>query len=142
MDLIDHGEQHEQEKQVMWTSSLANSERHLVNVARAFIANPDVLCIHKPLIHHNPQRAELIMTLMRDFVDERGLFLSSEEFAGRRPRTCIMSVNATNLGVLECCDAVYWVKQKGLIERADQEMWAHCQTEMPKADSQEDKPAS
>merc|ERR1711972_842290 len=76
--------------ELTWSSALSSSEKALLCIARALIANPEVLCIHKPTLHVNAQTASTIVNLLREFVDERGI-AQKGQIDRRRPRTCILT---------------------------------------------------
>mmetsp|Transcript_81734 Transcript_81734/g.212604 ORF Transcript_81734/g.212604 Transcript_81734/m.212604 type:complete len:952 (-) Transcript_81734:218-3073(-) len=71
--------------------SLSASEKRMVVVARALIANPEILCIHDPTLGVNAGAAEVIMRQLREMVLNRGIALHEGAWASRRPRTCIFS---------------------------------------------------
>eukprot|EP00930_Biecheleria_cincta_P082408 TRINITY_DN72142_c0_g1_i1.p1 TRINITY_DN72142_c0_g1~~TRINITY_DN72142_c0_g1_i1.p1 ORF type:complete len:990 (+),score=145.86 TRINITY_DN72142_c0_g1_i1:90-3059(+) len=75
---------------------LPHTEKVLLNFARAFIMNPEVLIIHKPLDHFDNLHARRVVELLKEFVDCRGLEKPPEELNLRRPRTCIFSVSSTD----------------------------------------------
>lgn len=90
-----------------WAESLSSSEKHLLTIARALITNPEILCIHKPTLNVNTKNAECVVTLLREFVDRRGLEQDEAELHLRRPRTCILT--STGARNLEHADMVYKV---------------------------------
>jgi len=101
LNLLDPHSKHE----VSWELSLSGTEKHLLAIARALIANPQILCIHKPTLHVGPSAAEKVIELLREFVDKRGIEQSQKEFAYRRPRTCI--ITSTRADSLSIVDTVY-----------------------------------
>jgi len=72
---------------------LSRSERALLNLARAFIYNPEVLVIHNPTLQLDRQQRTNVLQALRDHVDERGLELPPESRHMRRPRTVLFSTN-------------------------------------------------
>jgi hypothetical protein len=72
--------------------------------------NPEVLVIHKPLSHFNDLTSGRLLSLMREFVDHRGIEQPVNERASRRFRTCIFSA-ATTKG-LDLVDMVLHVSNK------------------------------
>eukprot|EP00429_Kryptoperidinium_foliaceum_P106013 CAMPEP_0176257514 /NCGR_PEP_ID=MMETSP0121_2-20121125/38088_1 /TAXON_ID=160619 /ORGANISM="Kryptoperidinium foliaceum, Strain CCMP 1326" /LENGTH=416 /DNA_ID=CAMNT_0017597359 /DNA_START=26 /DNA_END=1273 /DNA_ORIENTATION=- len=107
--------QEEGSPSVSWGETLSGSEKHMLVIARALIANPEVLCIHKPTLHVNDRAGEKIVGLLRDFVDQRGICLPKEEKHLRRPRTCVMT--STRLYSLSKADEIF--KVAALIGDAD-----------------------
>ena len=54
-------------------ATLPRSDRALLSLARALIANPEVLVIHTPGIFFGAVRRDLVMRVLREYVDERGV---------------------------------------------------------------------
>jgi len=95
-----------------WSSALSSSEKHLLCIARALVANPEVLCIHKPTLHVNAASSESIIKLLREYVDNRGVVQEGRiEF--RRPRTCILT--STRARSMSSADAVFKVDDRAII---------------------------
>jgi len=74
-----------------WADVVSSSERHMLSFARAIIANPEVLCIHKPTLHIGDHASLAVVDMLREFVDQRGVALDPETRHLRRPRTCIIT---------------------------------------------------
>jgi len=74
-----------------WEGIFCNSHRVLLNIARALIANPELLCIHKPALQLSKELSEVVHTCFREFVDKRGIEQDPASFERRRPRTCIVT---------------------------------------------------
>jgi len=91
--------------EISWTESLSSAEQHLIVIARALIANPEVLCIHKPVLHVGAASAPTVIELLREFVDKRGVEQDENEYRVRRPRTCI--ITSTRAASLPMVDSVY-----------------------------------
>eukprot|EP00931_Biecheleriopsis_adriatica_P008248 TRINITY_DN109461_c0_g1_i1.p1 TRINITY_DN109461_c0_g1~~TRINITY_DN109461_c0_g1_i1.p1 ORF type:complete len:187 (-),score=19.40 TRINITY_DN109461_c0_g1_i1:67-627(-) len=94
-----------------WMKKLSSAKSRLVSLARALIANPDVLCIDKPTAYLNEKGARTALETIREHVKSRGLE-SEEPWHFRRPRTCVYT-SATVLG-LEYADAVEHVSRAGV----------------------------
>jgi len=77
-------------------SLLSHTDMCILHLARAFVMNPDVLVLHKPLANFDDTRARLVLDLMHEFVHQRGLEKPPKERALRRPRTCIFSALAVH----------------------------------------------
>jgi len=93
--------------------SLSTSEKRCIVMARTFIANPDILCIHDPTLHLNASHAESIMALLRDMVDQRGLAVKDVPLLNRRPRTCVFT--STRALCIRYAQATYMVdRSKGV----------------------------
>lgn len=74
-----------------WSGCLAESHQVLLSFARAFIANPEVLVLQKPFVYLNKTSTNTVISLLRHFVDDRGVGQDPKKFWTRRPRTCFMS---------------------------------------------------
>jgi len=72
-------------------AALSCTDRKLLHLARALIYNPEVLVVHLPTTYFTADFRPLIMDVLREFVDERGLELDPVTKLRRRPRTCIFS---------------------------------------------------
>lgn len=105
--MLDTIREEESSPTVVWSEALSGSEKHMLVIARALIANPEVMCIHKPTLHVNDPMAEKIVGMLRDFVDQRGICLPKEEKHLRRPRTCIMT--STRMTSLQRADQIFKV---------------------------------
>jgi ABC-type ATPase involved in cell division len=71
-----------------WLRSLPNGDKAVIHLARAFIANPEVLVLSRPRQLFSQRSASEIVGTMRDHIIERGLE-SPESRDTRRPRTII-----------------------------------------------------
>jgi len=96
-----------------WSSALSSSEQSLLCIARALIANPEVLCIHKPTLHVNEKTAKVIINLLREFVDNRGI-AQDGVLKFRRPRTCFFT--STRALSLSSADAVFRVSPQCIVK--------------------------
>lgn len=74
-----------------WMDKLSRSEQKRFQLARAFVYDPDVLVIHKPVDELDGDLKNTILGLLREFVDKRGLELPAETLHKRRPHTVIFS---------------------------------------------------
>lgn len=92
-----------------WKSILSLSELCLLNLARAFIANPNVLLIHKPTMVFNHQKSVMIMEMIRSFVNDRGIEVDPNRHHQRKPRTCI--ITGHHRAAAEMSDVVYFIRQ-------------------------------
>lgn len=81
----------EKEDHFSWDVILSQTQRAQVNLARAFIDNPDFLVIHKPALLFDDETSDVVLQQLKKFVKNRGLEEPPETFALRRPRTCIFS---------------------------------------------------
>lgn len=92
---------------VQWNDVLSLTQRVLLNLARALIANPEVLCIHRPTraFERDMPQFDNTLKMLRCFVDEKGVEQNPKTFTFRRPRTCIITAGARAAGT-DSFDAV------------------------------------
>lgn len=76
-----------------WSQKLSQTQRQLLSLARAFITNPEFLCLQKPVQMLDEYTADKVLLLLREFVDEKGLEQHGVPKHMMRPRTCIMTSN-------------------------------------------------
>merc|ERR1719424_208252 len=98
-----------------WGDILSQTQRTLVSLARAFIANPELLVIHKPTVVFDESTAANTFKCMRKFVREKGLCMEASGRPMRRPRTCIITT-ARQKGVA-AADHVFRVTPVGVFEQ-------------------------
>jgi ABC-type multidrug transport system fused ATPase/permease subunit len=112
--LLELAKQEDKGPILVWGDILARSEQCLIGIARALLANPELLCIHKPLMAQQEEVAAKVMNQLRDFVDQKGVLLDPEMRHVRRPRTCIMT--AAKAKTAEDADTVFKVTHEGVIQ--------------------------
>eukprot|EP00930_Biecheleria_cincta_P056713 TRINITY_DN42788_c0_g1_i1.p1 TRINITY_DN42788_c0_g1~~TRINITY_DN42788_c0_g1_i1.p1 ORF type:complete len:891 (+),score=99.72 TRINITY_DN42788_c0_g1_i1:203-2674(+) len=93
-----------------WLKKLSTAQASLVCLARALIANPEVVCLDKPTAPLNEVDSHRFLDILQDFVRERGLEHERNDSAIRRPRTVIFT-SARLLGV-QYADVCYYVNRK------------------------------
>jgi len=69
-----------------WEQIMTLSQRIKLHLARALIANPEVLIIKRTLQGFNDEVAELMLDILRKHVSERGVCLPEAGRSSRRPR--------------------------------------------------------
>eukprot|EP00747_Dinoflagellata_sp_TGD_P139204 gnl/TRDRNA2_/TRDRNA2_175872_c0_seq1.p2 gnl/TRDRNA2_/TRDRNA2_175872_c0~~gnl/TRDRNA2_/TRDRNA2_175872_c0_seq1.p2 ORF type:complete len:198 (+),score=28.56 gnl/TRDRNA2_/TRDRNA2_175872_c0_seq1:513-1106(+) len=89
----------------LWETILSQTQLALCMLARALIANPEVLCVHKPTMCFAEKGTVKIMRLLREFVDKKGVDMNPNALHYRRPRTCFMT-SSKMLGI-QLADKVY-----------------------------------
>lgn len=72
---------------ISWTSRLSHREKRMISLARAFICNPEILVLQKPLDDCDLDDVETILKILREYVDDRGILKA----AFGRPRTVFFS---------------------------------------------------
>mmetsp|Transcript_15777 Transcript_15777/g.37091 ORF Transcript_15777/g.37091 Transcript_15777/m.37091 type:complete len:812 (-) Transcript_15777:107-2542(-) len=71
-----------------WVQSLTDSEKSKLHVARALIANYEILVMDCPLASFGPEASKVVMGAVDEHVKNRGLGQPKETLFSRRPRTC------------------------------------------------------
>jgi len=105
-----------------WGDILSQTQRTLVSLARAFVANPEILVIHKPTVVLDDESTENTFRCLREFVQEKGLCMDPKTAPSRRPRTCIITT-ARPKGVA-AADHVFKVTPTGVCEKNKDEISA------------------
>ncbi|CAL1146682.1 unnamed protein product [Cladocopium goreaui] len=67
-----------------WRNSLSFQEKAKLHMARALIMNPEILILEKPLMNLDEAESERVMTVLREYVSNRGVAMSSESRDMRR----------------------------------------------------------
>jgi len=96
-----------------WLQLLSSTDASLLHTARALVANPEILCIHKPTLYLNAGLGDNMYRVLKLFVEERGLGQSKDphDFHRRRPRTCILTTRKASGVSAEMADSVYDVSK-------------------------------
>jgi hypothetical protein len=107
----------EKKKQMaFWFEKLNYSEKAKIHLARAFIMNPEVIVMHRPLYHFDDVVGRCMLGLVRQHHRNRGLCMPTATMSRRRPRTVFMTTEAE---WQEGAADVTWhldVKEKSLVE--------------------------
>lgn len=74
-----------------WFDKLNYTEKVKLHLARAFIMNPELMVIHRPLYHFNDTEAQKIMRIVKMHHNNRGMCMPTTTMHRRRPRTVFMS---------------------------------------------------
>jgi len=77
--------------EMSWEQTLTQSEKVKLHIARALVANPEVMIIERTLQGLNFEHATSLLSVLRRHVNGKGLCLPSQDHASRRPRTVIFS---------------------------------------------------
>jgi len=100
-----------------WMHVLSGTESALLHMARAFIANPEVLCLHKPVLQLSFKMADNIYKVLQEYVLNRGLELDPAKFHARRPRTCVVTARRIEGAAAAAVDAVFHVSEETGLKR-------------------------
>jgi len=100
-------------KDESWTIRLSHNERKMINLARALLFNPEILVLQKPLDDCDTDDVEIILSVLREFVDNRGI-AEDVPFRARRPRTVFFSggINAHSTFPIEMADVVWHLEHE------------------------------
>jgi len=104
---------------VSWQVPLSNSDRVLIHLARAFIYNAEVMVMNRPTIRLPESTSKLVIGLITDFVQNKGVELSASDLWRRRPRTAFVSF--VRLQGVQAADVVWKVEDKDVkvVDKAD-----------------------
>mmetsp|Transcript_136860 Transcript_136860/g.292335 ORF Transcript_136860/g.292335 Transcript_136860/m.292335 type:complete len:535 (-) Transcript_136860:110-1714(-) len=98
------------EEEIPWRLLLTDTERTKMNLARAFIMNPEVLVLHKPLHHFDEQTGRDVLQVIKQHVKNRGLCVPEEECVFRRLRTCFFNPLLTEHA--ELADTIWMIDEE------------------------------
>jgi ABC-type multidrug transport system fused ATPase/permease subunit len=102
-----------------WGDVLNATERVLLNLARAFIANPEIVVVHKPTALLDDLTAAGTLNCMREFVSQKGLLMDPKTVDLRRPRTCIMTT--ARVEGMHAAHRIFRIKRNGVEEVSHEE---------------------
>jgi len=105
---------YDDEQELQWGEVLSNATRHLLSLARAFVANPEVLCVHKPTMPFDEVNSRKVFQVLLDFVRNKGLEQDPKNMHLRRPRTCLIT-SSKILGI-KAADKIFYVAKSGIKE--------------------------
>lgn len=106
----------------VWGEVLSQTQSALLSLCRAFIANPEVLVIHKPTVVLDDLHTDNTFKCLREYVSLKGLCMDPKTVNFRRPRTAIITT-ARPKGVA-LADKVFNVTPDGVIEKDGQHISA------------------
>jgi len=70
-----------------WINILTYTQKVKLHMARAFLANPEVIVLDRPLMHFGPDYVPVLLDLFRDHVHNKGIGMPEASRISRRPRT-------------------------------------------------------
>jgi len=74
-----------------WSQVFSQTTKGIINLARAFIANPEFMCIHKPTQTFDESLSHEVMKCLVEFKVKKGLLTDQSSWCLRRCRTCIFT---------------------------------------------------
>jgi len=101
---------------VHWHHNLSQTQRYLLCIGRALVANPEILVIHKPTGLLNEDATVATLKLLREFVDKRGIEQEEGRMHMRRPRTCIFTTSTGDRREVDIADDIFRVTSRRGVE--------------------------
>jgi len=120
-----------------WVRRFSSTDHARLNLARAFVHNPECLVMHMPVITFSDEEAKEMMGKIRSHVRERGLALPERDRKYRRPRTVFVSASA--MGRCGNADIIYHFNRGVLEEKVLNEPDVENSTEQPGSSNVEHK---
>lgn len=99
-----------------WDQVLSHTQQAKLGLARALVANPDVLLLHKPSMPYDDRTSHMVLEVIKSHVKNRGVGYSSKASL-RSPRTCIFT-SSKRYG-LQLADRIYLIGPTGLIQEVE-----------------------
>mmetsp|Transcript_27497 Transcript_27497/g.64086 ORF Transcript_27497/g.64086 Transcript_27497/m.64086 type:complete len:895 (+) Transcript_27497:67-2751(+) len=89
-----------------WDQVLSHTQQAKLGLARALVANPDVLVLHKPGMPYDDRTSQMVLEVIKSHIANRGLGFPSDP-SSRSPRTCIFT-SSKRYG-LQIADRIYLI---------------------------------
>merc|ERR1712118_571638 len=102
-----------------WGEILNSTQKHLLNLSRAFVANPEILVVHHPFSMFDEPTSSNTIKCLRCFVREKGLEMDKKTVIFRRPRTCVLST--AHSASMKFADLVLRINHDGVEELKNEE---------------------
>jgi ABC-type multidrug transport system fused ATPase/permease subunit len=77
-----------------WFENLNYSEKVKIHFARAFIMNPEILVMHRPLYHFSDELGHKVLGMIKEHHSNRGFCQPLTTIGRRRPRTVFMTTDS------------------------------------------------
>eukprot|EP00747_Dinoflagellata_sp_TGD_P010641 gnl/TRDRNA2_/TRDRNA2_120014_c1_seq2.p1 gnl/TRDRNA2_/TRDRNA2_120014_c1~~gnl/TRDRNA2_/TRDRNA2_120014_c1_seq2.p1 ORF type:complete len:356 (+),score=37.01 gnl/TRDRNA2_/TRDRNA2_120014_c1_seq2:189-1256(+) len=90
-----------------WMEVFSTSQSRLLCLARALVANSELMVLQTPTIGIDELTTHRVLHLLREYIDLKGVDQSEETRAMRRPRTCIFST--TKVMAAKFADKIFHV---------------------------------
>eukprot|EP00929_Paragymnodinium_shiwhaense_P002949 TRINITY_DN10329_c0_g1_i1.p1 TRINITY_DN10329_c0_g1~~TRINITY_DN10329_c0_g1_i1.p1 ORF type:complete len:879 (+),score=178.62 TRINITY_DN10329_c0_g1_i1:149-2785(+) len=104
--------QHGKSGDAGWWSTVSAADLAGLHLARALVANSEVLCLHHPMLHYNEHERDIIMNMLAEYVEERGCCLDGPKL-NRRPRSIFYTARNSDVAKLYA-DKVFEIKGGGV----------------------------
>mmetsp|Transcript_36218 Transcript_36218/g.72015 ORF Transcript_36218/g.72015 Transcript_36218/m.72015 type:complete len:832 (-) Transcript_36218:455-2950(-) len=89
-----------------WEAQLSASDREIIHLAAAIIANPHLLILHRPTVAFEAALTWRVLEAIRKFVDDRGSSEVLYGHPGQFARTVLFTCNVDDLQALSIVDGV------------------------------------
>lgn len=96
-----------------WHSEMSYSELCKLHLARAFVMNPEVIVLERPLLNFHPEEAAPVIEMFKEHVENRGINLPADQKKHRRPRTVIFATETASQE--KCADITCYIKHGHLL---------------------------
>jgi len=93
-----------------WDKMFSQSMRNLLAFARAVITNPELLCMHKPIMAYDEETSSIVLDMLKDFCVSKGVEQDQKSRHMRRVRTCI--ITAAKAASVYKADHVYSISHE------------------------------
>merc|ERR1712232_487545 len=106
----------EDDLQPAFNEVFSQAECQQLSLARAFIANTELMCLHKPLVMFTEETRHKVLEALKRYVREKGLEqdLTPKVFSARRPRTLIFTTGIKTKDAEKFCDQIWEISSKGM----------------------------
>ncbi|CAK8988044.1 unnamed protein product [Durusdinium trenchii] len=101
-----------------WDQVLSHTQQAKLGLARALVANPDVLLLHKPAMPYDDRTSHMVLEVIKSHVKNHGVGYAKKPLM-RSPRTCIFT-SSKRYG-LQLADRIYLIGPTGLIQEVQAE---------------------
>lgn len=98
-----------------WLGQLTYTEKVKLHLARAFLMNPEVMVLQRPLYHFSQQAQETVLQMLREHVDKKGVGMPEASIGRRRPRTVFYTAEMEHHE--EAADIVWDVEGRNVLDR-------------------------
>lgn len=84
-----------QKELAQWFDKLNYTEKVKIHIARAFIMNPEIMVMHRPLYHFDEGSGKKMLELINAHHKNRGMCMPLTTMGRRRPRTVFITTDET-----------------------------------------------
>eukprot|EP00747_Dinoflagellata_sp_TGD_P145142 gnl/TRDRNA2_/TRDRNA2_176567_c1_seq19.p1 gnl/TRDRNA2_/TRDRNA2_176567_c1~~gnl/TRDRNA2_/TRDRNA2_176567_c1_seq19.p1 ORF type:complete len:398 (-),score=45.62 gnl/TRDRNA2_/TRDRNA2_176567_c1_seq19:64-1128(-) len=79
-----------------WHHTVAFTDRVKISLARAFIVNPEVMVLHRPLNAFKDEKShQIVLSAIKTHIAKRGLCMPEKTMCSRRPRTGFFTIESS-----------------------------------------------